>query len=135
MVMVSPSANVRMCNEQVEVPFNGPWARPLMNKSHEPQMPSRQSWSKATGSSPWCSRSSLSTSSISRNDIAGEMSRTWYSTRRPVAWRFFCRQIRRAKFRGRVLSVGWLMRGTGQEVEEAGGLARLSATSFSLQGL
>ena len=43
MVMVSPSANVRVCSEQVEAPFSGPWARPLMNRSREPQMPSRQS--------------------------------------------------------------------------------------------
>jgi hypothetical protein len=36
-----------------------------------PQIPSRQSWSKATGSSPCITRRSLRTSSISRNDISG----------------------------------------------------------------
>ncbi len=39
-----------------------------------PQMPSRQSWSKAIGSSPFASKRSLTTSSISRNDISGDMS-------------------------------------------------------------
>ena len=37
-----------------------------------PQMPSRQSESKATGSSPLALSSSLSTSSISRNDMSSE---------------------------------------------------------------
>jgi hypothetical protein len=31
----------------------GPWATPLIMKPQEPQMPSRQSCSKATGSSPF----------------------------------------------------------------------------------
>ena len=75
MSMTSPSANARMCNWQVVV-RSGPWARPLMTTPQEPQMPSRQSWSKATGSSPRTTRSSLSMSSISRNDMSGLMSST-----------------------------------------------------------
>ncbi len=43
----SPSWNFRMCSWQVAVPSSGPWARPLIIIEHEPQMPSRQSWSNA----------------------------------------------------------------------------------------
>ncbi len=48
----------------------GPWARPLITTPQVPQMPSRQSWSNAIGSSPFPIRPSLTTSSISRNDIS-----------------------------------------------------------------
>ena len=41
-----------------------------------PQMPSRQSLSKAIGSVPWAMSCSLRTSSISRKDMSGEMSLT-----------------------------------------------------------
>ena len=41
-----------MWSWQVAVPSSGPWGRPLIIIEHEPQMPSRQSWSNATGSSP-----------------------------------------------------------------------------------
>ena len=51
------------------VPGSGPCATPLTMQPHMPQMPSRQSWSKATGSSPFAIRSSFSTSSISRKDM------------------------------------------------------------------
>ena len=54
----------------------GPWATPLITSAHAPQMPSRQSWSKAIGSSPPWMSCSLRTSSISRNDMSGEMSST-----------------------------------------------------------
>ncbi len=73
MVMVSPSANERMCSWQVVVRV-GPCASPLIIRPHMPQMPSRQSLSKATGSSPSALSCSLSTSSISRKDMSGETS-------------------------------------------------------------
>ena len=60
----------RMCNWQVVV-CSGPCAWPLIIRPQVPQMPSRQSWSKATGSSPRRMSSSLRTSSISRKDISG----------------------------------------------------------------
>ena len=75
MVIVSPSLNVRMCSWQVVV-TSGPCASPLIISPHMPQIPSRQSESKATGSSPSEFSRSLSTSSISRKDMSGEMSST-----------------------------------------------------------
>ncbi len=75
MSIVSPSANDRMWSWQVVV-RSGPWASPLMTRLHAPQMPSRQSWSKATGSSPARVSSSLRVSSISRNDMSAEMPST-----------------------------------------------------------
>ena len=50
--MVSPSSKNRMCSWQVVVRGRGPCGRPLIMMPHVPQMPSRQSWSKAIGSSP-----------------------------------------------------------------------------------
>ena len=50
--ITSPSVNLRMCSWQVAVPRWGPWAWPLIIIPHDPQMPSRQSCSKAIGSSP-----------------------------------------------------------------------------------
>ena len=84
MVIVSPSSNERMCSWHVVV-RNGPWALPLIISPHMPQMPSRQSLSKATGSSPAMMSRSLRTSSISRNDMSGEMSGTSYVTSPPAA--------------------------------------------------
>ena len=75
MSIVSPSLNERMCSWHVVV-CCGPCAWPLIMTPHMPQMPSRQSWSKATGSSPSMISRSLSTSSISRKDMSGEMSVT-----------------------------------------------------------
>ena len=63
-----------MCSWQVVVARSGPCATPLITMLHMPQMPSRQSWSNATGSSPSRISFSLRTSSISRNDMSGEMS-------------------------------------------------------------
>ena len=63
-----------MCSWQVAVPLWGPWAWPLIIIPHDPQMPSRQSCSKAMGSSPLAISRSLTMSSISRNDISGLMS-------------------------------------------------------------
>ena len=74
MTISSPSANFRMCSWQVAVPFWGPWAWPLIISPHVPQMPSRQSWSKAIGSLPSAMSRSLTMSSISRNDISSLMS-------------------------------------------------------------
>jgi hypothetical protein len=51
----------------------GPCGFPLTTTPHVPQIPSRQSWSKAIGSSPFSIRPSFTTSSISRNDMSGEM--------------------------------------------------------------
>jgi hypothetical protein len=44
---------------------------PLIIIPHEPQMPSRQSWSNAIGSLPSSVSRSFTTSSISRNDMSG----------------------------------------------------------------
>jgi hypothetical protein len=63
-----------MWSWQVAVPWLGPWATPLIIRLHEPQIPSRQSWSKAIGVWPVSIRRSLTTSSISRNDMSGLMS-------------------------------------------------------------
>ena len=62
-----------MWSWQVAVPCSGPWAWPLIISEHVPQMPSRQSWSKVIGSSPSATRRSLTTSSISRNDMSSLM--------------------------------------------------------------
>ena len=51
-VIVSPSLKWRMCNWQVAVPWWPPCGMPLMTREHMPQMPSRQSESKAIGSWP-----------------------------------------------------------------------------------
>ena len=74
MVMVSPSLNLRMCSWQTVDPRSGPCGTPLTTRPHMPQMPSRQSESKAIGASPFAMSSSLTTSSISRNDMSGETS-------------------------------------------------------------
>ena len=73
-VIVSPSLKLRMWSWQAVVARRGPWAAPLMTIPQVPQMPSRQSWSKAMGSSPRPMSPSLTTSSISRNDMSGLMS-------------------------------------------------------------
>ena len=87
----SPSWNLRMCSWQVAVPSRGPWARPLIIIEHEPQMPSRQSWSNAIGSRPSAISRSLTTSNISRNDISALMPRASISSNDPgasaPAWR------------------------------------------------
>ena len=86
--MLSPSlAKLRMCSWHVVVAFSGPWARPLIIMSQLPQMPSRQSWSNATGSWPSRISASFSRSIISRNDISGLMPSRWYVTIAPAAVR------------------------------------------------
>jgi hypothetical protein len=62
-----------MWSWQVAVPRSGPWAWPLIIIPHDPQMPSRQSCSKAMGSSPLAMSRSLTMSSISRKDMSGLM--------------------------------------------------------------
>src|SRR3954451_17832560 len=89
--ITSPSWNLRMCNWQVAVPSDGPCARPLIIIEHEPQIPSRQSWSNAIGSRPSAISCSLTTSNISRNDISALMSCASISSNEPgasgPAWR------------------------------------------------
>ena len=70
----APSSNLRMWSWQVAVPRWGPWACPLIMSEHVPQMPSRQSWSNVIGSRPSLVSRSLTTSSISRNDMSSLMS-------------------------------------------------------------
>ncbi len=74
MVIVSPSLKRRMCSWQTVVPRSGPCGMPLTTRLHMPQMPSRQSESKAIASCPLRISPSLTTSSISRNDMSGETS-------------------------------------------------------------
>ena len=71
MVRRSPSLKLRMWSWQAVVRDRGPWAAPLMTTPQAPQIPSRQSWSNAMGSSPFRVRPSFTTSSISRNDMSG----------------------------------------------------------------
>ena len=71
-VSVSPSLKRRMCSWQTVVPGSGPCGMPLIRKPQVPQMPSRQSESNAIGSSPFAISPSLTTSSISRNDMSGD---------------------------------------------------------------
>src|SRR5688572_28930514 len=80
---VSPFLNARMCNWQTVVACQGPCGLPLICIEHEPQIPSRQSWSNAIGSLPSLMSLSFSTSNISRNDISGETSSTLYVTNLP----------------------------------------------------
>src|SRR5215218_3313915 len=95
--MTSPSEKDRMCSWQVVV-CSGPCATPLITRPHWPQMPSRQSLSKAMGSSPRSVRPSFSTSSISRNDMCPETPLSWYETILPLAFRFGCRHTRTVIF-------------------------------------
>ena len=73
-VIVSPSLKLRMWSWQAVVARRGPWGAPLMTMPQVPQIPSRQSWSKAIGSSRFAMSLSFTTSSISRKDMSGEMS-------------------------------------------------------------
>ena len=56
----------------------GPCGRPLITSEHDPQIPSRQSWSKAIGGFSSVMSFSLTVSSISRNDMSGPISSTSY---------------------------------------------------------
>ncbi len=70
-VISAPSLNLRMWSWQAVTPGEGPCGEPSITTLQVPQMPSRQSWSKAIGSSPFLSSSSFTMSSISRNDMSG----------------------------------------------------------------
>ncbi len=70
----SPLSKLRTWSWQAVVRSFGPWGRPSMTMLQVPQMPSRQSWSNAMGSSPLAIRPSFTTSSISRNDMCSDMS-------------------------------------------------------------
>src|SRR5208337_288816 len=63
-----------------------------------PQMPSRQSLSKAMGSRSVFTRPSLTTSSISRNDMSERMSRASYRSSLPLSLGPFWRQTYRIRF-------------------------------------
>ena len=63
-----------------------------------PQIPSRQSDSKAIGSLPLSISPSLTTSSISRNDMSSRIFLASQVSRRPGVEAFFCRQILRVRF-------------------------------------
>ena len=67
--MRSPLRNSRMWSWHTVVRERGPWGLPSIVRLHEPQMPSRQSCSKTTGSSPFSTSCSFRTSSISRKDM------------------------------------------------------------------
>ncbi len=88
MSMTAPSSKLRMCSWQVVV-TSGPCAMPLITTPHMPQMPSRQSWSNAMGSSPDSVSCSLRTSSISRNDMCSLTFSTPYVTIWPLSSAFF----------------------------------------------
>jgi hypothetical protein len=85
-VSVSPSLNDRMCSWHTVVARIGPCGIPSTMNPQVPQMPSRQSESNAIGSSPRAISPSLTTSSISRNDMSGETFSAVYSTSFPVAF-------------------------------------------------
>ena len=71
----APSWNSRKCSWHTVVARRGPCATPSIMKPQVPQIPSRQSLSKAIGGSPLAIRRSLSTSSSSRNDMCSFTSR------------------------------------------------------------
>src|SRR5215470_17666839 len=71
---------------------------PSIISEHDPHIPSRQSCENAIGSSPRSVRCSLTTSSISRNDMSGLTSGASYFTSDPGALAFFWRQTWRVSF-------------------------------------
>src|SRR5689334_19488415 len=84
-----------MCSWHTVVARTGPCASPSIMKPQVPQIPSRQSESNAIGSSPFAIRPSLTTSSISRNDMSGLTLSARYSTNLPAAFGPACRQTLR----------------------------------------
>src|SRR5512138_810342 len=69
-----------------------------MTREHMPQMPSRQSESKANGSSPRSINSSFTTSSISRKDMSSRTFLASQVTKRPGLLRSFWRQTLSVRF-------------------------------------
>src|SRR5215813_12182065 len=105
-----------MWSWQTVVPLRGPCGMPFTVSEQAPQIPSRQSLSKAIGSSPFSSSSSFSSSSISRNDMSGFTSTLGYVTRRPASCAFFWRQTWSVSFmEGDPASS---LVGAGREVDE-----------------
>ena len=82
-----------MWSWQAVVRGRGPWARPLMTMPHVPQIPSRQSWSKAIGSSPFADQplvddvEHLEERHVRADVAAPRRSRTGPPTSRPSAAR------------------------------------------------
>ena len=91
----SPSSKCRMCSWQVVVPLRA--VRDAVDHhAAAPQMPSRQSWSNAIGSSP--SRISCSLSDVEHlqeGHVRGDVRRPRRSTIAPGGRRPACRQTRR----------------------------------------
>src|SRR5690606_22871502 len=94
----SPSRNSRMWSWHAVVSERGPCGTPLIIMPQDPQIPSRQSCSKAIGSWPSSVSRSFTRSSISRNDMCSEMSSAWYRTKRPAWLGPSCRQTCRVSF-------------------------------------
>src|SRR5882757_10247623 len=92
------------------MPLPGPCGLPLMVQEQVPQMPSRQSWANAIGSSPLSVISSFTTSSSSRNDMSGFTFAAGYSTNLPGAAGPAWRQTRRVTEKS-FLEVGATMGG------------------------
>ena len=74
-VIVAPSSNSRMIDLAGRRPGRGPCGMPSIVSEHEPQIPSRQSLSKAIGRLPSATSRSLRTSSISRNEASASIPR------------------------------------------------------------
>src|SRR5688500_11322284 len=94
----SPSVNSRMWSWQTVVRLRLPCAMPLIMKPQVPQIPSRQSLSKATGGRPSRVSRSLSTSSISRKDMCSETSGISWRSKAPGASAEGWRQTLRVSF-------------------------------------
>ncbi len=82
----------RMWIWQAVVRLRGPWGTPLIMSPQVPQMPSRQSWSKAMGSLPSSMSCSFTRSSISRKDMCSLMPLAGRVSNRPLSLGPFCRQ-------------------------------------------
>ena len=107
-VIVSPSRKLRMCSWQVVTPGSGPCGMPLMVIEHMPQMPSRQSWSKAKVSLPCLMSCSLSMSIISRNEAEVGTAASACSSKAP-GWPRRWRQTRSLSARVVSFPFSWTM--------------------------
>src|SRR4029077_16720810 len=92
---------------------------PFTMKPHDPQIPSRQSWSNAIGSLPSCISRSFTTSSISRNDMSGLTPGTSCVSKAPAVsgpdWRHTFSVMRIAAL---LISQPLLLVGTRRRVDE-----------------
>src|ERR1043166_5253220 len=129
-VIVSASWKWRMCNWHVAVPRWPPCGTPLMTSEHMPQMPSRQSESKAIGSSLRAMSSSFTTSCISRKDISGRTAFASYVLKRPGVVAFFWRQT----FRVRFMTAKWRMTNDPAKRERKNDEIRMTKQLRLLQG-